>query len=421
MALATTLSRRRAYYGWYIVGIAFLAQLISSGLAIHATAVWVRPMTQALGWSRTDFFWVTSFGSVLQGVLAFPLGPLVDRYGGRRLLILGALVAGGATMLTALVHYRWEFFLLRGILLPAGNLTMGYIVVSVAVSNWFIKKRGRAIAIAAMGLATASILLTPLAGVFINYLGWRLAWVALGLVVWVVIIPPAYLFMQRRPEDVGLLPDGGQTDTTPKAKPARPAEESYTRAQATRTPAFWLMTVAFALNSPAMGGMFFHFVPYLTGPPLNLSVLTATSVASVGGWFSFAIKPPWGLLGERVPARYLVAIGFVVMSGGILAITFARPLWAVYGAFMLWGVGMGGIAPMRELSFADAFGRLHLGAIRGLETPLTVLASAGAPLLAAWLYDVSGSYTSSFLIFAALSGIPTVLILLARPPRRGGG
>ncbi len=422
MALAPTLARRRTFYGWYMVGIAAVSHLISSALTTHASVVWVPSMTRELNWSRTDFFWVSSFGSVIQAILAVLLGPIVDRYGGRRVLIVGALVAGAGTMLLSLVHSRWEFFILRGVVMPTGILTMGYIVVNVAVSNWFVRKRGRALAIAAMGLSAANIVLTPLAGIFITYLGWRLAWVALGLLVWLVLLPPTFLLMVRRPEDIGLKPDGDRApDTTATSRAPTTAEASFTRSQALRTPAFWLMTAAFSINFAAMGGMFSHFVPYLTGAPMNLSVLAATSVVSVGGWAAFLIKPPWGLLAERAPARYLAAIGFLVMAAGILAITFTRSLWAVYAAFMLWGVGMGSIVPVRDVAYANAFGRMNLGAIRGIETPFIVLASAGAPLFAARLFDVSGSYTSSFLIFAVLAGAPALLILLAKPPKRSSG
>ncbi len=419
MALAATLARGRIYYGWYIVATALVVNMLSTALTASASAVFLQPMTRDLAWSRTDFQLVLTIGVILPAVIAMPLGPLVDRGWGRRLLIGGAVVAGVGTMMLGLVHSRWEFFLLRGILIPLGIVETGRLVTGVVVANWFLRQRGRAMSIAAMGMAIATITMTPLAGVAAQYWGWRWAWVLLGVLILALVVPLATLFMKTRPEEVGLLPDGEASASTAKAA-ARRQDVSWTRGEALRTRTLWLITVAVGLHALVRTSIQLHSVAYMVGPPLNMSALAASAVIGIGGWASLVARFPWAFLADRIPERYCAAFNFALLVGALAAILTSRSAWAITLAFIPWGAGIGGAAPFQDLLFANSFGRLHLGSIRSVTTPIMVGLTAVGPLIASVLFDITGSYRTPFLILAVLAAISAVLILFAKPPVKPG-
>ncbi|MBI4337084.1 MAG: MFS transporter, partial [Chloroflexi bacterium] len=208
MAIAARLATHRPYYGWYIVGVLFVSSFISSGLSTYATAVIMKPMTQELGWSRGFFSAVVYLATVISSPLSMLLWPVVDRRGARGVMLVSGLILGVGTASLGLVDSRWQFILIKSVIMPFGTVGVGGMVGMMVVTNWFIRKRGRGLAITAMGMSTAGIAMTPVATFLVSEIGWRHSWEVLGLGALVLNVVPAALFMRRRPEDLGLLPDG---------------------------------------------------------------------------------------------------------------------------------------------------------------------------------------------------------------------
>lgn len=420
-------SRQGIYYGWYIVGLAFVANAMSMGVSAYSLGVFVRPMTEELGWSRAMISGNQSLSTLVTGLLAPFIGPILDRHGGKALMVIGATVSGVALISLSMVDEIWGFYLFRGIFYTIGQLGMGSLVVSVALSNWFVRKRGRAIAIAAIGVSVAAMTIPPLCERLIDTYGWRTAWVVLGVLVWALVIPSAALLMRRRPEDMGLLPDGDAAVPDDSAtaggggrrisEAMRSRDAVWTRRAAMRTPALWLIIGAFGLSSMGMGAMLLHLVPFLEDS--GLSAPAAAGSVTALGLAGLLSKPLWGMAIDRFSVRYCAMVEFIVCGAGIGAILAAGNSGAielVYLATFFFGLGIGGVVAVNEVVWANYFGRLTLGRVRSIAMPFQIISSAGGPLLAGITYDRTGSYDGAFVLFVGTYLLATVLVVLVKPP-----
>lgn len=416
------MKRPFAFYGWYIVGVALVAQFVAVGTQTYASTVFLKPMTLDLGWTRSEFSAVQTVSTVVMGIVGFAIGAMIDRRGPRPLMLVGGVICGGALVATSQVHELWQFYLARGVAQTVGNALLGNLVVNVTISKWFIARRGMAVAIASSGVSLGGVLMTPIVSHVVGAWGWRDAWIALGVMVWVLIIPSA-MIMRRAPEDFGLHPDGLEPEaaaalSATKKKLSSVSEIQWTRPEAIRTATIWLIILAYGIANIGIGALLLHLVPFLTDHGWSRS--EAAWLYSVTAWVALVSKPMWGVLMDRVHPRYLSAFGFVVSAIGVLAILGAVHVGsslAVAAAMALWGLGIGGTIPLQETVWANYFGRTHLGRIRSVAMPFSIIFGAGGPLLAGGLYDRSGSYTLAFSLFAMFWVIGFFLILLARPPR----
>lgn len=412
---------RPAFYGWYIVGVALVAQFVAVGTQTFASTVFLKPMTGDLGWTRSEFSGVQTVSTVVMGVVGFVIGALIDRRGPRLLMLIGGLVCGAALIATSQVNELWQFYLARGVAQTVGNAMLGSLVVNVTISKWFIARRGMAVAIASAGVSLGGVLMTPLLSFVVDHWGWRDAWIALGVLVWVLIIPSSYI-IRRAPEDYGLHPDGiapadAKRLSESKNRLSAVSEIQWTRPEAIRTKTIWLIILAYGIANIGLGALLLHLFPFLTDHGWTRS--QAAFIYSIQAWVALVSKPVWGVLMDRFHPRYLSAFGFVVAAIGVLAILGAAQSEAelpMVLAMALWGLGIGGSVPLQETVWANYFGRQHLGTIRAVAMPFSILFGAGGPLLAGALYDSSGSYTVAFLLMAGFWIAGFFLILLARPP-----
>ena len=209
-------------------------------------------MTEDLGWTRSEFVLASSLGFGIGGLSGFFVGPLIDRYGARPIMLAGATVGGLALVAVSQVESLWQFILVRGALTQVGLFMLGPFVVNTTLSKWFVIKRGRVIALASLGGSLGGVI-PPLAFTgIVDRWGWESGWVVMGIVTLVLMLPCS-LVMRRQPEDYGLLPDGKTGDEEPTAREIAQLEEvrsdyanSYTRGEAMRTRAMWLLVLGFA-------------------------------------------------------------------------------------------------------------------------------------------------------------------------------
>lgn len=423
--------RRAIFYGWYIVGVAFLAAFIHSEAVSSTLSVFIKPMTESLGWSRGMISGVRSFEQILEAVAAPLIGPIVDRHGGRILMVVGSLVAGAGFIAVAFTQDLWQFYTLRAIV-TLGVLCFGGLVTHVAIANWFVRKRGRAFAISGLGGSLGTVIVIPVATWLILTLGWRATWALFGVFVWGLIVAPALLLMRRRPEDMGFRPDGDAVPDVPADRtspdmqdmrrsrqelPAVAREEiTWNRSEAIRTRAFWVIVVVFGMSRLAAMGINLHLIPYLLD--LGYSGGIAASVFVVRSGVGLFGNPIWGLAAERYDVRLLTFVKFVLQVLAVTTIVLAQSLGMVYAGFALYGIAQGGGGILTEIMFANYYGRLSLGAVRSLALPLQIAFSAGGPLLLGVSFDVTGSYTFAFSIIIGASMISAALILLATPPAK---
>jgi MFS transporter, OFA family, oxalate/formate antiporter len=414
------------FYGWTIVAVGFLAHIASAFSISSTLSVFLKPLSGDLGVSRGVFSLIRS-GEVLIGAIAAPLvGTLIDRHGGKWLMAAGGVISGIGFLLLGQARDFWQFLFLRWLLVSPGDALMGQMVVSVSISRWFVRMRGRALALAGMGHGLAKVGMPLLAASLIAYAGWRGTWAVFGLLTLALVVGPSLLFMRRRPEDMGLLPDGRSGDqqdhgVAAKAGSARTHRRAaddvaWSRSEALRTPAFWLIVITFGVAHVGVSGLNLHVFSFVSdqGHPEMVAALVMSTIA----FTQFSTPIVWGLLAERANIGRLIMAKFLIQAAGILLALSSPGLLPLYSGFFLYGIGMGGTSILAEMIWANYFGRISLGKIRGMGSLLTHAFSAGGPPFFGFLFDATQSYLLSFSIFIGLLFASAFLSLFLRPPKK---
>ncbi|HEX2932224.1 MAG TPA: MFS transporter [Candidatus Binatia bacterium] len=417
-------SESKFFYGWIIVAVGFLAHIASAFSISSTLSVFLKPLSTDLGVSRGIFSLIRS-GEVLIGAVAAPLvGTLIDRHGGKWLMAAGGVIAGSGFLFLGQARDFWQFLLVRWLLISPGDSLMGQMTVNVTISRWFVRMRGRALALAGMGHGLAKVAMPLCAASLILYVGWRGTWAVFGLLTLALVVGPALLFMRRRPEDMGLLPDGGPVDESGTfkhqvgAKAHRSAGDDvvWSRREALRTSAFWLIVITFGVAHVGVSGLNLHVFSFVSdqGHPEMVAALVMSTIA----FMQFSTPIVWGVLAERADIAKLIMAKFLIQAAGILLALSSAELLSLYAGFFLYGIGMGGSSILAEMIWANYFGRVSLGKIRGLGSLLTHAFSAGGPPFFGFLFDATQSYMLSFSIFIGLLFASAIMSFFLRPPRK---
>ena len=397
----------------------FVGNGIYSVTALVAVGLFIKPMSEALGWSRGAISVALSLRSLVTTLPGPVLGPRIDSWGPRPFMLVGAVATGLSTIALAFVTQLWQFYVLYGVIGAASLIGISNLVTGTSVSKWFVRRRGRALGLADLGTAIGIALLIPVIQLLISRLGWQAAWAVLWIISTAVMLPAAFL-MRRQPEDYGLLPDGllgedlALADADRFGITATVPEPEWTRGQALRTPTFWLMLLAFNVGGLALMGVLAHHIPHITDR--GFSQAQAAMALSVWALFSGVSRVAFGFLSERVHVRYLIAAVMLGSSVGVALLLWLENAWALYGFAVTYGLFRGAYVLMHTLVWAEYYGRRFLGSIRGLVTPFSLTSSAGGPLLAGYLFDIKGDYTLALQVFLGCYVLAGLLALLAKPP-----
>jgi len=403
------------YYGWVVLGAVCCAGFVRQGPAVSTLSIFVEPMTAEFGWSRAELSGAVSLGGLLAALAAPLLGPALDRYGARLVLCLAVLGTGIATALLSLTQSVLVFYLLFCFarLNWAGPFDLG---IYGALNSWFVARRAFANSIASLAQMVGLVSMPVIAGLAMAHHGWRAGWLAIGATVLTVGLLPTWLLLVSRPADIGLAPDRTVAPGDGARADAAAAEPMFSRAQAVRTGAFWLLTLYTMLVYPVQAGMSLHQAAHLIergiDPIIAASIVSSFSLMSTVSTLICAFLP------RALPLRYPLALSGALLAASALVMPSVATAQAGYVAAGLFGLGIGGILTLLPLAWADFFGSRSYGAIRGLALTGQVLAQAAGPLLSGALRDATGSYAWSLHCFAALSLLSVIVALAAYPPRK---
>ncbi|HEX9661951.1 MAG TPA: MFS transporter, partial [Candidatus Binatia bacterium] len=394
---ARSTSRSRFFYGWYIVGVGFLANVASSFALASTLSIFLKPLTADLGISRGVFSLLRSGEGIIAACLAPFIGTLVDRYGGRWLMAGGTAIAGVGFLLLSQIDGFTQFAAIRLTLVTLGDCMMGYMVVNVIIAQWFVRQRGRALAFSSMGVGFAKVCMPILAAWLLVILGWRQTWFVFGLTTMVLLVLPALLVIRRSPEDMGLRPDGASASViTTSSVASRKTENlasrpdldaAWTRADALRSSAFWLLVITFGISSVGVTGLNLHVYSYVTD--LGHSAVVAASVMGVIASMQLASPLAWGFLAERIDVRYAAMLRFVIQAVGLGLAIATGNLFCLYAGFFLYGIGLGGNMVLPDILWANYYGRRSLGRIRGMGLFISHMLAAAGPPFFGFLFDIT--------------------------------
>jgi sugar phosphate permease len=409
-------ARLSFFYGWVVLGCLCCAGFARQGPAVATLSIFVAPLTGEFGWSRTALSGAVSLGGLLAAVAAPLIGPLLDRRGSRLVLCTAVLVNGVLLLLLSMTGSLLYFYLLFCVARMnwAAPFDLG---IYGALSNWFVRRRAFATSVATLAQQAGLVAMPLIAQVAILYEGWRAGWLAIGAVTLAIGFIPVWLLLVRRPEDLGLHPDGRrQAEKSAAAHPATVLPEpAFSRRQALRTPAFWLLLLYAVLLFPVQAGVSLHQAPYLI--ERGIDATTAALIVSTFSLMSAAASVCCGVLPRRLPIRYPLAFAGMTMAAGTAAMLGISSAAQGYLAGAIFGFGIGALLTLLPIAWADYFGRAHFGAIRGIALSAQVLAQAAGPLLSGMLRDWSGDYRLSLECFAMLAAASALAVLLARQPR----
>lgn len=404
------------YYGWVILFVAGDSMFVRNAAASLTLAVFIFPISDDLGWSRTLIAGAASLGGLVAAVASPIVGWISDRYGVRVILTVSVLALGISTFSLAWATVPIVFYLAFGMsrVLFSSSLQIG---PSVVISRWFVRRRGRATGILFLSHSLGMILFPLLAGLVITYWGWQAAWMVLGVIVWVAALGPVALFIRQSPEAMGLTPDiiqeSGENESG--SATAQIEEPNWTLREARRTPTLWLLAIATGMLFLMQAGTNTHQGAYFIDQGLGvaISALSISFNAAFTGIGSLA----WGWLVERVPVRYCYAAVALVMVVSLFIFPSVTTVWQALLAASLFGVSVGGILVVPAVAYANYFGRRSIGVIRGVTEPFVSLGQAIGAIFSGLVFDISGSYHFAF-ITLGLVGIATIgLILLTKPPQ----
>jgi len=412
----------RLFRGWWIVLTGTLAISLSGGATTYVFSVLIPSMERDLGWSRSELVGVITVAALVNGAISPAIGPLFDRYGSRFFMTAGAVLGGICFMSISLVTEIWQFYLLLGVGVALSVSSLEDLGPRTAIANWFIRKRPLAFAILTPGRSISGIVLVPLAHFLITTYSWRAVYLAVGLTELLVLAPLCWITVRRRPEDLGLRPDGVPPLTADEQAQVsagtrvHPSEDDpvWARAQVLRTRTFWLLTAGFFLIAFPSSSIFIHMGSYMQDK--GLSAAAAAVGLAVYGAGALSGRPLWAFVVTHFAMRGALTAFAVTYATCILGYLFAADQITLYVAVFFLGVIIGGSAQLAGQVWPDYFGRRVVGAITGIASFMNMPPRATGALLLALVFEATNSYSAILLPYAGVAYLSALFFGLARPP-----
>ncbi len=399
------------FYGWIIVGIAMMATFASGPGQSYLFSVFIDPIIADTGMSRTEISTLYAGGTFVSAGMVMIVSRIADRRGPRLTLALVGFGFGLACFGMAFAS-GWLLFSLA--LASLRGLGQGALPVNgtLLIAQWFVRRRGRAMAIAGLGGAASTALLPPLARLLIEGIGWRASYATFGVIIWLVVIPVALLLVRNRPEDIGLHPDGAD------APPLGEAVAGTARGLPDRRPVltsrmFWMLALPMSVPSLVDTALIFHQTSIFDERGLSATIAASAfapmAIASAASGFLT------GFLIDRIGPRVLYAIALTIgLTPALLVQVISEP-WMAFGYGLIFGIGSGMTMMVSRVVWAYYWGRHGLGRVQGSAMMVTIVGSALGPLLLATMRDRSTSYTPALLLMLSLVAAALLTTILYRP------
>jgi MFS family permease len=408
------------FYGWIIIAVTFITMAIGVN-ARTAFSLFFPPIIDEFGWERGVTAGAFSFGFVVSAIVSPLIGRLMDRLGPRSVMELGVALMAGGLLLAPLTSQPWHLYLTIGVLVGAGSICLGYSGQSLFLPNWFIRRRGLAIGFAFAGVGIGSVTLLPWVQWMIDHSGWRTACTAIGLLV-LVVLAPINLLLRKRPEDLGLRPDGDAAASAASVSPLSNivdpdwAGVDWTLRRALRTARFWWLAIGYAGGLYIWYAVQVHQTKYLLdvgfSPNVAVWALGAVSLLGIPGQILL------GHISDRVGREWIWSAscaGFAVCFAALIALARYPTLPLVYLMVVSQGALGYGLTSIMGAVVVEIFQGKHYGSIFGTIMVAALAGGAAGPLVTGLLHDLWGNYTLAFLIGIGVSALSALAIWLAAP------
>jgi len=403
---------KRFFYGWAILGVAGLGIFASGPGQSHTFSVFVGPIGRDLGLSSAAI--ASAYGlATLAAALCLPtMGRLVDRYGPRRMTFTVILLLGLACMLfgaaAGLISLALGFAALR--FLGQGSLMLN---CANLVAQWFSRRRGFALSLMALGFGASMAVHPPLGQWLVAEIGWRKAWLVLGALTWLIMLPPILLLLYDKPEDRGLHPDGDRASAEAAAANAQQLPGLALR-EALRTPAFYIIAAGWCAIAMLVTTLHFYQVSILRAQGVSAEI--AARVFPVSAVTMMIAMPFVGRAFDRLRTRHVFAIGLLVTSAGLIGVTYVHSLASAVTYAMLFGLNNAFSMTMFGYLMPRYFGRRHLGSLQGTGQMVAVVGASLGPLPVGFAFDYLGGATLTLRLLALIPFACAVAAMFLRTP-----
>jgi MFS family permease len=386
-------------YGWVMVALGAFMTCIAIG-AMFSLAVFLRPITEATGWSTTAVSSAMTLNFLAMGAAGFGWGALSDRIGPRPVVLAGAILLGLGLFLASHAQTPLQFQLAFGLLVGVAVGSF-FSPMIAAVMGWISEHRGLAVSLVSVGVGVAPMTMSPFAAWLITQMDWRAAQVVIAVLVWATLIPAA-LFVRRPPQQAPTMGSGKTVEES--SMKLRDAFVSFP---------FIVLALTFFACCAAHAGPIFHTVTYAM--TCGLAPLAAVTIYSVEGLAGLGGRLALGVLADRLGVKRVLIAGLLIQAVAAFAFIYASRLGEFYAVAATFGFAYGGVMPLYAVLAREYFGQRILGAVFGAAAMVSSLGMALGPALGGWIFDTFGRYTWMYVGSAAI-GLGAVAIALAFPP-----
>jgi len=400
--------KEKIYYGWVVVATFFIVGVAIWGMRF-TFGVFFKSIESEFLLTRAATSAIFSTQMVLGGIFTILGGWALDRYGPRIIIFLMGLITGLGLLLTGQTNALWQLFITYSLFLAMGTGVI-YVVVMSTVSRWFDRQRGLAMGIAGLGAGLGPVVIAPFATYLISSFGWRMAYLILGLIVWLIVIPLSGL-LKRHSHQGGTLSDSVESnskDTRDKEYGTQPVALSIW--QAFRTRSFWFIMFVFLLFAISLNLILTHLVPHITD--IGFSAAEAATVLSVTGMAAVVGRVLLGFASDRIGRKLTVIICTLLQAVALVWLLRSQELWMFYLFALAFGLGWGGMGPAMAALIGDTFGLGKIGAILGVLDAGFGVGAAIGPVVGGRVYDVTQSYFLAFLFGVIVILSATLFVIL---------
>jgi MFS family permease len=401
--------KTKFHYG-YVIAISS-ALILAVGLGTYyCYSIFFNVLLIEFGWSRAVISGAFSSGVLLTGILGIIVGRITDRTGPKVVVVVCSVLMGLGFILMSFVHELWQIYLIYGVLLAAG-ISGSWPIVVPTLSRWFEEKRGLITGIVTSGAGLGSIIFSPLISNLISIYGWRITYVITGIIVLVVMISCG-LFLKNKPNQSSIP----KTDKKISGRLSFSEGGGFTLSQAVRTRQFWIIAIIYFLFGYSQLSATIHIVPYATG--LGISQISASSVLAVIGAASIIGRITTGVACDKFHTRKIFIVILFLFLISMICLKFSQNLGMLYLFGLLLGLSYGGSSALQSLVAIDYFGLLSLGALLGSFGFSCLIGGSIGPVLTGFLFDVSGTYDTAFVMLIVSSALALTLIFWLSPIKR---
>ncbi|MBW2062085.1 MAG: MFS transporter [Deltaproteobacteria bacterium] len=410
------------FYGTWIVAGCFVLLFLYAGAGFYSFSIFIKPLEEHFGWSRTEISFTMSIYMILHGLLGPLIGHITETYGARKVMTVFAVASGASFILVSFTPALWYFYMSYAVL-SATTAGIGFIPVSSLLARWFVRRRGTAIGMAMVGIAVGGLVMAPLVGLITSYFSWRISFIFLGLLTWAVSLPVALFVIKSSPAELGLRPDGDEPasaealDFSPGAAEASmdAQENGWPFRAALRTRAFYWIAATFFLAPLAQMGILQHQVPLII--EAGISQAAAATALGLTAGFGGLGKLSFGRITEMLPFHYAAMLCFGLQAVGVLILLTAQNMAMIWVYVAVFGFAMGGVVVLVPLVVGHFFGLAAFGVLIGVVSLVEALGCSGGALISGLIYDRLGSYHYALIIYIGIYLTAILTIFLAGKPK----